>query len=101
MKILTYDSRPPIIVPILSNKNLNVINGDIINGNGISIYDQAYYSNVELPARGGYPDTESGDRRLYPIILLQKHTTLIRHMRVPNPIIEYNKLIQMAPLHII
>ena len=32
---------------ILSNKILNVINGDFINGNDISTYDQAYKSNGE------------------------------------------------------
>ena len=41
-------TKPPVIIPILSNKNLNVINGDVINGNEISTYDQAYGSNGEL-----------------------------------------------------
>ena len=38
-------TKPPILIPILSNKNPHVINDDVINGNGISTYDQAYGSN--------------------------------------------------------
>ena len=59
-RIVTYDNniywtfqkyvrmnKPPVLIPILSNKNLNVINGDVINGNDISTYDQVYSSNGE------------------------------------------------------
>ena len=36
-----------VIITILSNKNHNVINGDFINVNAISTYDQVYDSNGE------------------------------------------------------
>ena len=42
-------TKPPVIIPILSNKNLNVKNGDVVDGNEISTYDQSYDSNGELP----------------------------------------------------
>ena len=44
-------TKPPVLMPILSNKSLDVKNDDVINGNNISTYDQAIGSNVELPAR--------------------------------------------------
>ena len=41
-------TKPPVLIPILSNKNLNVINEDFINGYDISTYNQAYISNGQL-----------------------------------------------------
>ena len=38
-------TKPPVLIPILSNKNLNDKNDDIINGNEISTHDQAHGSN--------------------------------------------------------
>ena len=40
--------KPPVLITISSNINLNVKNGDVINNNYISTYDQAYDSNGEL-----------------------------------------------------
>ena len=41
-------TKPLVLIPILSNKNLNVKNDDLINGNDISTYNQANGSNGEL-----------------------------------------------------
>ena len=38
-------TEPPVLIPILFNKNLNVINGDIINVNDICTHHQSYDSN--------------------------------------------------------
>ena len=38
-------TKPPGLIPILSNKNLNVKIDDIIHGNEISTYYQAHGSN--------------------------------------------------------
>ena len=43
-----YTTKPQVLIPILSNKNLNVKNDDIINGNYISTYDQVHSGNGEL-----------------------------------------------------
>ena len=41
-------TKPPVLIPILSNENLNVKNSYVINGNDIITYDQEYDSNGEL-----------------------------------------------------
>ena len=38
-------AKPLVLIPILSNKNLNIKNDDVINGNDISTYNQAHGSN--------------------------------------------------------
>ena len=40
--------KPPVLIPILSNKNRNVKIDDFIHGNDISMYDQAHGVNGEL-----------------------------------------------------
>ena len=37
----------PVLIPILSNKNLNVEINDVVNGNDISTYDRAQGDNGE------------------------------------------------------
>ena len=41
-------TKPPVLISISSNKNLNVKIDDIIYGNDISTYNQAHDGNGEL-----------------------------------------------------
>ena len=41
-------TKPPVLIPILSNKNLNVKNDAVISADEISTYDQAHGSNGKL-----------------------------------------------------
>ena len=45
---LVRTTLPLVLIPILTNKGLNVTNSDIKNGNEISTYYQAYDSHGEL-----------------------------------------------------
>ena len=41
-------TKPPVLIPILSNKTLHIKNDYVINDNKTSKYDQAYDSNEEV-----------------------------------------------------
>ena len=41
-------TKPPVLIPISSNKNINIIIDDVIHSNDISTYDQSNGSNGEL-----------------------------------------------------
>ena len=41
-------TKPPVVIPILFNKNLNVINDYVINSHDISTHNQECGSNGEL-----------------------------------------------------
>ena len=40
-----HTTKPPVIIPILSNKNLNVKIDDVIHGNDTSTHKQAHGGN--------------------------------------------------------
>ena len=40
-----HTTKPPVLIPILSNKNLNIKLDDAIHGNDISTYDQSHGGN--------------------------------------------------------
>ena len=41
-------TKPPVFIPISSNKNLNIKLDDVIPGNDISTYDESHHSNGKL-----------------------------------------------------
>ena len=44
-------TKTTLLIPIISNKNCNVTNFDVIYSNDISTYYQAYYSHGELSVK--------------------------------------------------
>ena len=41
-------TKPAVLIPILSKKNINIKTDDVICGNEISTYDEPHVSNVEV-----------------------------------------------------
>ena len=60
-------TKPPVLIPISSNKNRNVKIDDVIHGNDISTYGQAYGGNGELNKikHGNYHIFTNGNNCFY------------------------------------
>ena len=78
-------TKPPVLIPILSNNFFNLMNDGVIYDNEISAYDQAYGSNGELLKieHGNYHIITVGNhcfrrkhdskiKRTFPVLLVQR-----------------------------